>query len=307
MLRFFFKKNFYDGWDNVLFFFVPNLILDAIILICGLIAFLVTKMPDNLAGLGILIWALAALIVLISISILALTWAETAAEIVDYGVPELKDFFKNLKSCIKDGIKYGFVLFFVTIISIVGVIFYLKPQFNGGEQTSFAGLLAGFMFLWIAISVYMGLFWYPAFRSLMHNSFWKSIKKCFVILFDNPGKCIIFGLYNIFLFLLSIILLGLAPGLAGIGLSRENALYLLLKKYDYLEELDKENVPLNSSKRRRIPWKEILADDFEATGTRTFKGFFMPWKELEEQGAKDVKKAKKEEEMLEEDEKWREE
>lgn len=304
MLRFFFKKNFYDGWDNVMYFFIPNLIFDVVMLVFGFIAFLVTKMPENLATLGVAIWALCALCVILCGSILALSWAETAAEIVDYGVIEFKDFFKHIKGCLKDGIIYGLVLYFVTIVAVVGTIYYLKPQVTG-DQTSFVGLLAGFMFVWIALSVYAGLFWYPALRSLLHNKFGKSMKKCFVILFDNPGKCFVLGLYNVFLFLISVVLLGLAPGLAGIGLSRENSLYLLLKKYDYLSELDEAKEPLNSPKRRRIPWKEILADDFEATGTRTFKGFFMPWKELEEQGVKVVKKPKQDEE-IEEDEKWRE-
>ena len=333
MLGFFFRKNFYEGWDNVLLFFVPNLILDAVIVVLGIGAFFVTKIPESLAVLGVALWAFFALALILCASIMALAWAESAAEIVDYGVLELREFFKAIKGCVKDGIKYGLVLYVVTIITIVGAIYYLKPQFNSrvslqkstieaegrmeseiadednssvklktGEQDSFAGLLAGFMFLWISASIYMGLFWYPALRSLLHDRFGKSMKKCFVILFDNFGKSFVIGLYNIFLFFVSVILLGLAPGLAGIGLSRENAMYLLLKKYDYLAELDKENEPKNSRKRRRIPWGEILEDDIAATGTRTLKGFFMPWKELEEQGAKDVKRPK----LEEEDEKWKE-
>ena len=379
MLRFFFKKNLYDGWDNVLYFFVPNLILDAFILVFGVLAFFVTKMPDSAAGAGVLIWALCALVVTVALSIIALTWAESAAEIADYGIPEVRDFFKNIKSCVKDGLKYGFLLYFVAIAAIVGSIFYLKPQFDArvsaqknrieqelsdsevdsagiekvladenasveknispvetvssgddislgetvpshetvssgedislektNEQGSFIGLLAGYMFLVITISIFMGLFWYPAMRSLLHNSFGKCLKKCFVILFDNPGKSFVIGVYNLFLFLISVVLLGLAPGLAGIVLSRENALYLLLKKYDYLDALDEQKEPANSPKRKIIPWREILSDDIEATGTRGFKGFFMPWKELEAQGAKEVKKPKDDAE-LEIDEKWREE
>lgn len=339
MLRFFFKKNFYDGWDNVLYFFVPNLIFDAVLLVFGTAAFFVTRMPDSLAAVGIVVWALCALVVVLSGSIISLAWAETASEIVDYGVIEFKDFFRKIKACVKDGVIYGLVLYFVAIVAVVGTTYYLKPQFSfraaarleksaeniGAEsyaeapvlaegdldaepevgrdvQGSFVGLLAGFVFLWVSISVFMALFWYPALRSLMHNPFGKSVKKCFVILFDNPGKCIVFGLYNIFLLFVSVVMLGLAPGIAGIGLSRENALYLLLKKYDYLSELDEKNEPLSSPKRRRIPWREILSDDIEATGTRTFKGFFMPWKELEEQGAKDVKRQK----LEEVDERWKE-
>ena len=315
MIGFFFKKNFYEGWDNVMFFIVPNLILDAALLLLGISAFFVTKMPDSMALAGILIWAFLALLACLVLAICSLAWAELAHEIVNYGVPDLKDFFKNIKSSLKDGIAYGSVCFLVLVITIIGAIYYFTPYFKGsgvnieegaaaGTQGSFIGLLAGFIFCWIALTIFMGLFWYPALRSFMHNPFGKSIKKCFILLFDNLAFCVVLGLYNIFLLLVSIVMLGVAPGMAGIGLARENALYLLMKKYDYIEELDKAKEPANSPKRRRIPWREILAVDIENTGTKGFKGFFMPWKELEDQGAKTVAKKKDD---IEEDEKWREE
>ena len=31
MLKLFFRKNFYEGWDNLAFFLVPNLIMDAVV------------------------------------------------------------------------------------------------------------------------------------------------------------------------------------------------------------------------------------------------------------------------------------
>ena len=335
MLGFFFKKNFYEGWDNVMFFIVPNLILDAALLLLGIPAFFVTKMPDNLALAGIIIWAVLAFFACVAIALASLSWAELSHDIVNYGVPELKDFFKFIKSSVKDAFKFGALCFVVLVITVVGAAYYFTPYFKGtttgaetavvessaiqtvtdaatnleaaaqtGTQSSFIGLLAGFVFCWIALSIFMALFWYPALRSFMHNPFGKSIKKCFILLFDNLAFSVVLGLYNVFLFLISIVMLGVAPGMAGIGLARENALYLLMKKYDYLEELDKAKEPVNSPKRRRIPWRDLLAVDIENTGTKGFKGFFMPWKELEDQGAKTV--AKKQDD-IEEDEKWREE
>ena len=72
----------------------------------------------------------------------------------------------------------------------------------------------------------------------------------------------------------------IAPGMAGLVLSRCNAMRLLMKKYDYIEELDKKGEPANSQARRKIPWKELLAEDEEANPVRTFKDFWLPWKDM---------------------------
>ena len=113
----------------------------------------------------------------------------------------------------------------------------------------------------------------------MHNPFKKSIKKCFIILFDNIGSCVVLGIYNFFLLIISIIMVGLAPGLGGIGLSRVNFLRILLKKYDYLEIAEKEAAGKKPVFRNKIPWQELLKEDIEITGSRSIKSFFMPWKE----------------------------
>ena len=95
---------------------------------------------------------------------------------------------------------------------------------------------------------------------------------------DNLGKNVVMMVYNVFLLFLSIVMLGIAPGIAGLGLARANFLRLLLKKYDYLEELAKAKEKAAANPRRKIPWKEILKEDIATTGTRSFKSFFMPWK-----------------------------
>ena len=74
-------------------------------------------------------------------------------------------------------------------------------------------------------------------------------------------------------------MLGSAPGLTGLTLSRVNFLRLLLKKYDYLEKLDQANEPQNSPARRKIPWNDLLKNEIEMTGVRSFKMFVFPWKE----------------------------
>ena len=274
MLGFFFKKNFYDGWDNVLFIFVPNLILDVFFLIGGGLFYLGTKVNGTA---GIIIWGCTVLLVITAGSILSLAWAESAAKIADYESAEIKPFFTSLKTCIKDGILYGIVLFAVLLVSAAGIIFYFRPV--SGATLPFIGLMAGSVFFWIMLTIISALFWYPSLRAIMHNPFKKSIKKCFIILFDNIGSCVVIGIYNFFLLIISIVMVGLAPGLGGIGLSRVNFLRILLKKYDYLEIAEKEAAGKKPVFRNKIPWQELLKEDIEITGSRSIKSFFMPWKE----------------------------
>ena len=274
MLGFFFKKNFYDGWDNVLFIFVPNLILDVFFLIGGGLFYLGTKVNGTA---GIIIWGCTVLLVITAGSILSLAWAESAAKIADYESAEIKPFFTSLKTCIKDGILYGIVLFAVLLVSAAGIIFYFRPV--SGATLPFIGLMAGSVFFWIMLTIISALFWYPSLRAIMNNPFKKSIKKCFIILFDNIGSCVVLGIYNFFLLIISIIMVGLAPGLGGIGLSRVNFLRILLKKYDYLEIAEKEAAGKKPVFRNKIPWQELLKEDIEITGSRSIKSFFMPWKE----------------------------
>lgn len=274
MLGFFFKKNFYDGWDNVLFIFVPNLILDVFFLIGGGLFYLGTKVNGTA---GIIIWGCTVLLVITAGSILSLAWAESAAKIADYESAEIKPFFTSLKTCIKDGILYGIVLFAVLLVSAAGIIFYFRPV--SGATLPFIGLMAGSVFFWIMLTIISALFWYPSLRAIMHNPFKKSIKKCFIILFDNIGSCVVLGIYNFFLLIISIVMVGLAPGLGGIGLSRVNFLRILLKKYDYLEIAEKEAAGKKPVFRNKIPWQELLKEEIEITGSRSIKSFFMPWKE----------------------------
>ena len=274
MLGFFFKKNFYDGWDNVLFIFVPNHILDVFFLIGGGLFYLGTKVNGTA---GIIIWGCTVLLVITAGSILSLAWAESAAKIADYESAEIKPFFTSLKTCIKDGILYGIVLFAVLLVSAAGIIFYFRPV--SGATLPFIGLMAGSVFFWIMLTIISALFWYPSLRAIMHNPFKKSIKKCFIILFDNIGSCVVLGIYNFFLLIISIVMVGLAPGLGGIGLSRVNFLRILLKKYDYLEIAEKEAAGKKPVFRNKIPWQELLKEDIEITGSRSIKSFFMPWKE----------------------------
>ena len=110
----------------------------------------------------------------------------------------------------------------------------------------------------------------------MHNDFKKCLKKSFIIFFDNAGFSVFMLLYNTVLLAMSVFLFFLLPSAAGITLALTNALRLRLYKYDWLEN----HPELKTRKEQKnIPWDELLQNDKDMVGHRSFKSFIFPWKE----------------------------
>ena len=261
MYLFFIKKNFYDGWDNMLTLIVVNIVVMAASL-----------------GLLSLIYALhrstplvIALIILFGIvmSILALAAGEIASSAANFGSAHIADFFRAIPSCIADGIRFGLVLAVVGAASYVCIPFYFV-------QKTLPAMFIGSMFVWLVIFTLLSLQWFVAIRSLLHNNFRKCIKKCFLIFFDNIWFSLFTAAYNFFLTALSVFLFGLLPSVAGITLAQVNALRLRLYKYDYYEAHPELKTP---KEKRYIPWDELLQNDKETLGPRSFKSLIFPWKE----------------------------
>ena len=82
--------------------------------------------------------------------------------------------------------------------------------------------------------------------------------------------------YTFFLSALSICLFGLLPSVSGITLAQVNTLRLRLYKYDYYEAHPELKTP---KEKRYIPWDELLQNDKETLGPRSFKSLIFPWKE----------------------------
>ena len=261
MYLFFIKKNFYDGWDNMLTLIVVNIVVMAASL-----------------GLLSLIYALhrstplvIALIILFGIvmSILALAAGEIASSAANFGSAHIADFFRAISSCIADGIRFGLVLAVVGAASYVCIPFYFV-------QKTLPAMFIGSMFVWLVIFTLLSLQWFVAIRSLLHNNFRKCIKKCFLIFFDNIWFSLFMAAYTFFLTALSVFLLGLLPSLSGIAMAQVNAFRLRLYKYDYYEAHPELKTP---KEKRCIPWDELLQNDKETLGPRSFKSLIFPWKE----------------------------
>ena len=263
MFGFIIKKNFCDGWDNLLSVVVTNILL----LFVGFGLVYLNLLALNIHLSLILISFPITCIVL---SILVFAYGDSAAKIANFEGIRIVDYFKNIPSVLKDATIFGLLFSLFIILSVICFDFYFI------EHKTMGYAFIGAIILWLDVFVLLALQWFIPIRSLMHNNFKKCLKKCFIVFFDNTGFSIFMAFYNLVMIVLSVFFVGFVPSLAGILITDTNAMRLRLYKYDYLEE----HPELKTKKeRKQIPWEELLYDDKETLGPRNFKSFFFPWRE----------------------------
>ena len=260
MIGFLVKKTFFDMWDNMFRVVLVNL---------GFIVSL--AIPVLLPGVipvPFLSIAVAAIGVLWCCSYLAAA-ALSVRALSDYGVFGFAEFWANLKAGWPAGIIMGIAGFIFFIVIRIIIPFYLN-------MNSLVGLLLGAVIFWTLALALISFQFFFAIRARLDIKPQKIIKKCFIIFFDNPGFSIFSLLYTLVTLALSIIFALLLPGPAGLLLFLDEGLRLRLMKYDWLEA---NPLAADSPRRRPIPWDELLIEEREKTGTRTFRNFIFPWKD----------------------------
>jgi len=260
MIGFLIRKALYDFWDNMFRMVLMNL---------GFIASL--TIPIFLPGiipippLSLLVFAAGLLWCFVYLAAVALS----VKAVSDYGVFGFSDFLANLKEGWKTGLALGITGFLLYAIARNSIPFYL-------EMHSIFGLFLAAVIFWTMITAICSLQFFFAIRARLDTKLIKIYKKSLLIFFDNPGFAIYSLLHTIVLLIISVFIVLLVPGPAGILLFLDEALRLRLLKYDWLEANPDET---GSKKRRKIPWDEILIDEREKTGTRSFRSFIFPWKD----------------------------
>ena len=260
MIGFLIKKTFFDFWDNMFRMVLVNL---------GFIASL--AIPIFLPGLipipliSILVFAAGLLWCFVYLAAAALS----VKAVSDYGVFGFSDFLANLKEGWKTGLALGIAGILLFVIARYAIPFYL-------QMNSLFGLFLAAVIFWTIFTAICSLQFFFAIRARLDTKLKKVFKKSFIIFFDNPGFAIYSLLHTIVTLILSVVLVMLFPGPAGLLLFLDEALRLRLLKYDWLDANPDET---GSKKRRKIPWDEILIDEREKTGTRSFRNFIFPWKD----------------------------
>ncbi|MBO5691400.1 MAG: hypothetical protein J6R96_06050 [Spirochaetaceae bacterium] len=261
MIGFFIKKNFFDGWDNLLSLVFPNLLIFAFVVGGYFLA-------DVALNLSLLISILVLGIFWCGTSIAIFAFGSCAAEIANFKSVTFKDWLKNFPSVWKDGLIFGLITGILATLGAITIPFYLQME-------GMIGLFLAALVFWFLFVCALAFQWVLPIRSLMNNDLKKCIKKSFIIFFDNPGFSLFMFLYTIFLVVLSIAFFMIAPSFCGIVLAHTNGLRLRLYKYDWLET----HPDASPAEKKHIPWKELVAEDRENVGPRTLKNFIFPWKE----------------------------
>lgn len=261
MIGFFIKKAFFDGWDNLLQIMLMNVAMLGI----GFGGFYLAGATASILPLSLLIVVVTAVLE----GTLMLTVSAMTARVADYKSFNLKDFLAAFRSNLIHGALFALVIAAAIVVCVVAIPYYLKL----GSIVGFG--LAVLMF-WVAVAFVLSIQWFLPISSQLESNFGKALKKCLIIFFDNPGFSLFMFLYSIVLAALSMVLVFLLPGFGGLVLAQNEAFRLRMYKYDWLEkhpELD----PVKA--RKEIPWGELLAEDEETVGTRSFRSFIFPWKD----------------------------
>lgn len=261
MIGFFIKKAFYDGWDNLLAILTMNVAILAVAFggwfLAGLTVFFV---PLSMAVLALT--AAAEGVLFLSISTLM-------ARVADYQSFSPSDIGAAVASSWKHGALFGLLIAAVVFVGSVAFPYY----FGFGNLL---GLALSIVIFWVAVVFALSIQWFLPIRSQLDGNFVKCLKKSFIIFFDNPGFSVFMFLYSLVLAALSMVMVMLMPGFSGMILAHNNAFRLRMYKYDWLEEHPEMDF---RAARKAVPWAELLAEDEDTVGHRTFKSFIFPWKD----------------------------
>jgi hypothetical protein len=262
MIGFLIKKTFFDLWDNLFkaalinFGFIISLAIP--VFVPGLLQF-----SPVLSGISLVAGILWCFVYLAAAAL-------SLRAVSDYGSFGFGDFFRNLKAGWPAGILLGLLALGLWALANLVIPFYLA-------MNSLVGLLLAALIFWtLALSCLALQFFFPI-RARLDSKFSKILRKCFIIFFDNPGFCIFSFFHGLLGLGISVFLLFLFPGPAGILLYLDEALRLRLLKYDWLEA----NPPAEGERvrGRKIPWDALLIDERERTGSRSLRSFIFPWKD----------------------------
>jgi hypothetical protein len=259
MILFLIKKTFFDMWDNLFRIFIFNVGFIAVAL---LTIFTMSLNRNMIIGLVILIAGVAVMTVYcggVSLFI---------KEIADYKKPDMVDFISFIKK------SFTTSLFFLIFITVITVLIFISLRYYSSIK-HMIGYIIFCIMVWVSVFFILSIqHFFPLYGS-MNNKPFKTLKKCFLIFIDNPGFSIGLFIGAIIISILSIFTFFLVPGMSGVLLWLNAGMKLRLYKYDYLE-IHPE------ARGKKIPWKELLADDRECVGKRTLKGLIFPWKDYKD-------------------------
>ena len=258
MIGFFIKKAFFDGWDNLIGLVLFNLIY-IVIMGLGLWGF---------STIGVINAAAAYLFLAFVLLIYSIVSGGTAAVAYNYSNYQ-RDAWNAFRTGIKRNIRHSLLFFLLNLFALVNLLLLL-PFYMA--MSNIPGLLIAIVLIWLEVIIFLGIaYYFPLMNLLPGDRPLKTAKKCLIIVGDNLGFTLFFVIYRLVVFAFSLFSMGLIPGFAGAQLAGQDAMKLLMMKYDYLEEN-------KDADRKHLPWADLLYDERKKVGPRSLKNMIFPWK-----------------------------
>ena len=258
MIGFLFKKVFFDIWDNLLMLVLMSL---------GIIV------PLALLYLGsvLLDYSMAASLAVSAFALLIFSFYALYLSSITFGYSRnKKGGMKAVKDAFRFHIGHAFVHFTMLIVLCMISIFGIPFYFSFGN---IVGVVMGMMLFWVAVSIVLAMqYFFPLCFHMEADGAFKTLKKCFIILADNLGTSLFLAIRTLIDLVLTILTASMIPGMAGISLSRMDTTKILMLKYDFLEANP-------DCTKKDINWDDLLYEERQLIGPRSFKGMIFPWKD----------------------------
>jgi hypothetical protein len=254
------RKTFYDLWDEFLPIALTN--LGAMVLIFGAV-----RLALIVPGEGATLAAIAAGSLVCVLYFTAA--AKSVAHISDYSRYGFRQFWAALTASLPAGLLCWGLLAVAVVLAAVAIPFYMR-------QGSLVWFAVAIMLFYVLVLLVPVLVFLPAGLTRLEGGLGKKLRRTLAFVFDNLGFCFAAALCAVLFLVISVVLGFLWPGPAGALLFIDEAMRLRLLKYDWLLANPGSSKPAT---RRRIPWRQLLAEEREMTGTRTWRNFIFPWKD----------------------------
>jgi hypothetical protein len=253
------RKTFYDLWDNFLRIALTNLGVIALVFGATRLVLIAPGEGTTLAAL-----AVGTLVVVLYLTVTA----KSVARISDYSLYGFRQFWANLRASLSVALLCWGLFAVCAIIAAVVIPFYVRR----GQLPWF---FVAVVLFYVLVFLLLILVFLPAGLTRLEGRLTKKLRRTLAFVLDNPGFCLCVTFAAAVMLVISGLLGFLWPGPAGAALFIDEAVRLRLLKYDWLIA----NPASQTGKRRRIPWKELLEEEREMTGTRTWRNFIFPWKD----------------------------
>lgn len=254
MIRFTFKKAFFDIWDNMVKVMLMNLPYAAVVILFYICIGMLQGNPVlSFAGLvlDVLLFSFYSLFVNV------MTYRFTKYEKRE--VPVWTDMRQHLPHVFMHALVYALILF----MGFYGIPAYLS-------MNTVLSSAIGMLVVWLCLIALLSMqYYYPLCMYAPDDGPVATFKRCLSFVMNNIGWSFVLALKNLVALAVSIVTGLVIPGPVGISVSRMTMTRCIIIVYEYLRDNP-------DSDRRSLVYEEVFFNENELIGDRDFVSMVFP-------------------------------